>query len=621
MSDNACHESSVYELDFYRGILVFTIFGKEPMNTIKSIQFLQALLIPVFTLGYATIAMAQVPFSIAVVDAGTDRVIKPLVFGETLNLSQLPKQISLIAEPSVAVSAVQFALNGPTSSSRTERVSPYALAGDSSGDYAAASFADGNYTLTLTPFDNNGVAGTPYNFSFSVTTNYSEPTPEPTPEIVPSPSPSLTTLSSSTFSINSWLRIPSISFPSRGSPYLTPFLPSCSWRILPPFFFWSVPQFFFPTPSPSVTTLSLVNASTNAPIGELMDGQVLDLIALPGQLNIVAESSATVSKVSFVLSGAKSIVRTEAYAPYALAGDTSGNFHDAQLVAGEYTLDVTSFDSSGSVLETVSIAFSATGTGGSYASDPVSPNDPVLSTFGKFDVNKDFLSLHYDHAPDKDDGHATVAGKMLVDYFGIQNYIAVGGACGINCPSYNFDSEAVMDATWGDGWYNAHANPDTQGSDIGFYWLNTIVQGGKVYVAEGGESDLSLKAAQYVKANGGDPKQIIIIQHSNWNIDHYGTGVLQSLLDLGVTHVKIDDGNSSNDTADLYEDNNAIATAFANRALASQWSTAWEAAFKYLDPIDKLDFSDTVEVLHILGVPMSKVSNVSEFADEFIGVP
>ena len=554
MSDNACHESSVYELDFYRGILVSTIFGKEPMNTIKSIQFLQALLIPVFTLGYATIAMAQVPFSIAVVNAGTDRVIKPLVFGETLNLSQLPKQISLIAEPSDAVSAVQFALNGPTSTSRTERVSPYALAGDRSGDYAAASFADGNYTLTLTPFDNNGVAGTPYNFSFSVMTSYNEPTPEPTPEIVSSPSPSL-------------------------------------------------------------TTLSLVNASTNAPIGELIDGQVLDLIALPGQLNIVAESSATVSKVSFVLSGAKSIVRTEAYAPYALAGDTSGNFYDAQLVAGEYTLDVTSFDSSGSVFEAVSIAFSATGAGGSNASDP------VLSTFGKFDVNKDFLSLHYDHAPDKDDGHATVAGKMLVDYFGIQNYIAVGGACGKNCSGYNPDSEAVMDATWGDGWYNAHANPDTQGSDIGFYWLNTIVQGGKVYVAEGGESDLSLKAAQYVKANGGDPKQIIIIQHSNWNIDNYGTGVLQSLLDLGVTHVKIDDGNSSNDTADLYEDNNEIATAFANRALASQWSTAWEAAFKYLDPIDKLDFSDTVEVLHILGVPKSKVSNVSEFADEFIGVP
>ena len=50
-----------------------------------------------------------------------------------------------------------------------------------------------------------------------------------------------------------------------------------------------------------------------------------------------------------------------------------------------------------------------------------------------FNPNKDLLSLHYDHAPDKDDGHSTAADRtILQSMFGKkwikQHVIAVSGA-------------------------------------------------------------------------------------------------------------------------------------------------------------------------------------------------
>lgn len=74
-----------------------------------------------------------------------------------------------------------------------------------------------------------------------------------------------------------------------------------------------------------------------------------------------------------------------------------------------------------------------------------------------FNQKNDLLSLHYDHAPDRDDGHATVAGKVLVESFGIENYLVVGGTYGKNGDSYRSDSELIMDSTWGsNNWINAH---------------------------------------------------------------------------------------------------------------------------------------------------------------------
>jgi hypothetical protein len=238
---------------------------------------------------------------------------------------------------------------------------------------------------------------------------------------------------------------------------------------------------------------------------------------------------------------------------------------------------------------------------------------------GLFNPKTDLLSLHYDHAPDKDDGHATVAGKVLADTYGL-NHVAVGGAHGKNGSKYNSASELVMDATWGiNGWINAHDNRQAATQELGKTWLATIQNGGQIFVAEGGQADTSLGAAQYVRDNGGDQTKIHIIQHSQWNIDNYGDGVLDTLINLGVEHLKIGDGNSLNGTADLKETNDSTASNFESEALASPWSDAWQAAFDYYDPVNSvLDFSDTVETLHILGVGLDKVDDVTDFANLYL---
>ncbi len=76
---------------------------------------------------------------------------------------------------------------------------------------------------------------------------------------------------------------------------------------------------------------------------------------------------------------------------------------------------------------------------------------------------------------------------------------------------------------------------------------------------------------------------------------------------------RIDDGNGANDTADL----NRSSSAFETAALAGRRGAGWSAAFGHL-PASELDFSDTVEVLYILGVGIDEVADPDGFAKRFL---
>ena len=83
------------------------------------------------------------------------------------------------------------------------------------------------------------------------------------------------------------------------------------------------------------------------------------------------------------------------------------------------------------------------------------------------------------------------------------------------------------------------------------------------------------------------------------------------------TNTRIDDGNQPNNgTADL--ETRSGTGGFIDAALNSLWSEQWAAAFDYLNPNSRLDFSDTVEALFILDVPLSRVRDTNDFADEFL---
>ena len=79
--------------------------------------------------------------------------------------------LNIRANVSGSVGSVRFGLDGNTNF-RTEQQRPYALAGDSSGNYEAWTPALGSHSLTATPYSASGATGTvgiPLSINFMVT--------------------------------------------------------------------------------------------------------------------------------------------------------------------------------------------------------------------------------------------------------------------------------------------------------------------------------------------------------------------------------------------------------------------------------------------------------------------
>lgn len=94
-----------------------------------------------------------------------------------------------------------------------------------------------------------------------------------------------------------------------------------------------------------VTSLVLINAQTNQVIGSIEDDDTINL-AKVGTVNIRADVSGDVASVRFGVDNNKN-VRTEGTAPFALAGDTKGNYNDWHPSPGKHTITATPFSERG----------------------------------------------------------------------------------------------------------------------------------------------------------------------------------------------------------------------------------------------------------------------------------
>mmetsp|Transcript_7692 Transcript_7692/g.21404 ORF Transcript_7692/g.21404 Transcript_7692/m.21404 type:complete len:958 (+) Transcript_7692:402-3275(+) len=145
-------------------------------------------------------AQTQGVVGFALINAVTDAEIGPLTQGQTLDLNQLPtSSLSIRADVSGAWGSVKFDLDG-NQGVQTENVAPYALGGDSSGDYkAVAALANiGSHTVTATPYSGSGGSGSPgTSLTVVFTVAQLEGTPSPTvstqPSLAPVPIPSVDT--------------------------------------------------------------------------------------------------------------------------------------------------------------------------------------------------------------------------------------------------------------------------------------------------------------------------------------------------------------------------------------------------------------------------------------------
>jgi hypothetical protein len=222
-----------------------------------------------------------------------------------------------------------------------------------------------------------------------------------------------------------------------------------------------------------------------------------------------------------------------------------------------------------------------------------------------FDPDGDLLSLHYDHAPDRDDGQSAVADRVILEAeFGTswlsRRVLPVSGAYGLNAADFNPASDAVMDAVWNDvgGWVAAHDNRAAALETMTERWVATLQAGHDVWVKEGGQSDLTAEVVRRIEASLPDVDtraRIHVVQHSDWNQDQTTPEAL-AFVRGHTDYIRIRDANAY---LNLAGGDSAFEVAALGNA---DYGAMWRAAFSYYPPSERLDFSDTGELMHILGL-------------------
>jgi len=109
--------------------------------------------------------------------------------------------------------------------------------------------------------------------------------------------------------------------------------------------------------------------------------------------------------------------------------------------------------------------------------EPVAPPPVEPPPVDEPAAGRDLVSLHYDNAPDEDDGQALVAGRVLADTFDVRA-MAVNGTYGASRRNdFNTESERVFNRTWPNG---LDAFNDRNGSveAAAEAWSETISNGG-----------------------------------------------------------------------------------------------------------------------------------------------
>ncbi len=110
------------------------------------------------------------------IDADHDVVLGDLTNGQTIDLAGLPsRNLNIVAALGAGTfGSVRFDLDG-VSRYHIENVAPYALFGDTNGDYAGRQFAAGTHTLTARAYsgeDATGVSGARLTASFTIINGY-----------------------------------------------------------------------------------------------------------------------------------------------------------------------------------------------------------------------------------------------------------------------------------------------------------------------------------------------------------------------------------------------------------------------------------------------------------------
>jgi Secretion system C-terminal sorting domain len=262
---------------------------------------------------------------------------------------------------------------------------------------------------------------------------------------------------------------------------------------------------------------------------------------------------------------------------------------------------------------------------------------------GNFDKTKDLLLANYDIKADEDDIHSATAFACMLrhpDLAGVK-YFAVAGAYGTQ--GCNFVATAVP------GLYNTFFGAqNTNWTDANSDRANSIIRvrdrikatidaGGRVFVAEAGQSDVTYDALQAVIGQGISAAtikaRVIVVQHSQFNEDNT-TQFKLSWVKANTTYNRIADGNVGGNGTPGYNDGNvtflngAKAATNPNAAARNLWTQSDAVCDAWTTPGTNcftnavingggVDFSDNVEMWWIFNVGVN-ADNVTKFFARYV---
>lgn len=249
---------------------------------------------------------------------------------------------------------------------------------------------------------------------------------------------------------------------------------------------------------------------------------------------------------------------------------------------------------------------------------------------GSYYGDGDLLALHFDIAADIDDIHAIAAARTITHFYGITPAVVIG--------AYGFDNDRqatyhvpfngmarkdaaneVATLSFGSGNYL-----DTKGYQEDFViaasaqadkWQPVLEGGNDIWVAEGGPSDFTEEVLQQLIGRGITTTtlrdKVHVYQHSIFSNE--GNTDDQNLIFVkeNTDYITLENGNQPNQTADL-NTGEAVDDAFRAWAENSVNAAGWEFSMQYFE--EKLDFSDTVELLYILNIGTDQLADTADFA-------
>lgn len=466
---------------------------------------------------------------LALIDANTDKIVpgfENLANNAEINLDGLDlSQFNLVAliDADAAGTPVKSVKFESSLGDRVEELAPYALFGDSNGDFFGKTPKPGSFSVKVTAFSQDkakgqAIASISRDYALVNAGQPSTPTPAPTPPTSPDPKP----------------------------------------NPVPP---------TNPGGSGDLIRLALVNTGTNQIVPgfeDLSNKAQLDLndvnIAKFSVIAVVDDDNPDASKVESIRFETSVGDRTESIEPYALFGDNQGNFPGINIKTGNVTIKATAYSGdkgSGSVLDVVDADYAVIDTTPPSSSgnppplpqpQPLQPQPPQPqpgelqnSLMGQFDQ----VVSHFDgNAGDADDIASLPIAAALTFAAGFQNKSTMFYNNNLGEPSVPDRVQAMS---------NSAAYAEQLGIQTFDYEANTnratnalaqiLNSGDDVLILEGGPLEATYRALDRVSSQ--NLSNITLVTHSGFNNNRKvasrpGVSSVRNLNDIQADFPQVD---------------------------------------------------------------------------------